>query len=155
MRRHGFTLIELLTVVAILAILAAILFPTFTRCGEGRGGACRYHLKQLATAALMYAQDYDDRFPPGGLTCPDPNQPDGSAGCPAGALTREITRGGLTQRVRQGYAETWQGGGLRVLQPYVKDSGSFWCPSQEKVGWDNLDRKSYYAGFEWLVLCHS
>ncbi len=58
--RHGFTLIELLVVIAIIAILAAILFPVFARAREkARQSSCLSNLKQVATAELMYEQDYD------------------------------------------------------------------------------------------------
>ncbi len=64
MRRHGFTLIELLVVIAIIAILAAILFPVFARAREkARQASCQSNLKQLMTATLMYAQDYDELLP--------------------------------------------------------------------------------------------
>jgi len=60
---HGFTLIELLVVIAIVAILAAILFPVFARAREkARSIACLSNLKQLGTAAVMYAQDYDEMY---------------------------------------------------------------------------------------------
>lgn len=59
----GFTLIELLVVVAIIAILAAILFPVFSRAREkARSSSCQANLKQIGTAAKMYTQDYDERF---------------------------------------------------------------------------------------------
>jgi len=61
----GFTLIELLVVIAIIAILAAILFPVFARAREkARQAACQSNLKQITTAYLMYAQDYDETMPP-------------------------------------------------------------------------------------------
>jgi prepilin-type N-terminal cleavage/methylation domain-containing protein/prepilin-type processing-associated H-X9-DG protein len=61
--RHGFTLIELLVVIAIIAILAAILFPVFARARENaRKTSCLSNLKQLGLGALMYTQDYDERF---------------------------------------------------------------------------------------------
>ena len=64
-RRKGFTLIELLVVIAIIAILAAILFPVFSRAREkARQTACLSNLKQLTLAFLMYAQDWDETFPP-------------------------------------------------------------------------------------------
>ena len=75
-RRRGFTLIELLVVIAIIAILAAILFPVFARAREkARTASCQSNLKQIALAVLMYAQDYDERFPASaacGPTCPLP-----------------------------------------------------------------------------------
>jgi prepilin-type N-terminal cleavage/methylation domain-containing protein/prepilin-type processing-associated H-X9-DG protein len=63
-RRHGgFTLIELLVVIAIIAILAAILFPVFARARDkANQTACISNLKQLATACLMYFQDYDEHL---------------------------------------------------------------------------------------------
>lgn len=64
-RARGFTLIELLVVIAIIAILAAILFPVFARARENaRKANCQSNLKQIATAFLQYAQDYDERVVP-------------------------------------------------------------------------------------------
>jgi prepilin-type N-terminal cleavage/methylation domain-containing protein/prepilin-type processing-associated H-X9-DG protein len=58
--RRLFTLIELLVVIAIIAILAAILFPVFAQArARARAIACISNLKQLGTASMMYAQDYD------------------------------------------------------------------------------------------------
>ncbi len=62
-RGRGFTLIELLVVIAIIAILAAILFPVFARAREkARQSSCLSNCKQIGTAAIMYVQDYDERF---------------------------------------------------------------------------------------------
>jgi prepilin-type N-terminal cleavage/methylation domain-containing protein/prepilin-type processing-associated H-X9-DG protein len=62
--RKGFTLIELLVVIAIIAVLAAILFPVFAKAREkARMTTCLSNQKQIATAALMYAQDYNGLFP--------------------------------------------------------------------------------------------
>lgn len=61
---HAFTLIELLVVIAIIAILAAILFPVFAQArSAARKTTCVSNQKQIITAALMYAQDYDEIFP--------------------------------------------------------------------------------------------
>ncbi len=63
--RLGFTLIELLVVIAIIAILAAILFPVFARARDrARQTACLSNMRQIGTAMMMYAQDYDERLPP-------------------------------------------------------------------------------------------
>jgi len=60
-RLRAFTLIELLVVIAIIAILAAILFPVFAQARKSaRSTAAISNLKQIATASLMYAQDYDE-----------------------------------------------------------------------------------------------
>lgn len=63
-RVSGFTLVELLTVVAIIALLASILFPVFARARENaRRSSCQSNLKQLGLAVLMYVGDYDERLP--------------------------------------------------------------------------------------------
>ena len=63
-RRRAFTLIELLIVIAIIAILAAILFPVFAAARENaRATTCANNLKQLGLAFTQYAQDYDETYP--------------------------------------------------------------------------------------------
>jgi prepilin-type N-terminal cleavage/methylation domain-containing protein len=62
---RGFTLIELLVVIAIIAILAAILFPVFAQAREkARAISCLSNAKQVGTAIMMYAQDYDETIVP-------------------------------------------------------------------------------------------
>lgn len=64
-KHFAFTLIELLVVIAIISILAAILFPVFARAREqARKTACLSNLKQIGSAVLMYAQDYDEQLCP-------------------------------------------------------------------------------------------
>jgi prepilin-type N-terminal cleavage/methylation domain-containing protein/prepilin-type processing-associated H-X9-DG protein len=72
MRKRGFTLIELLVVIASIAILAAILFPVFARAREAaRRSACLSNTKQIGTALMMYATDYDEILcPPWNGACP-------------------------------------------------------------------------------------
>ncbi len=63
-RSQGFTLIELLVVIAIIAILAAILFPVFAKAREkARQSTCLNNQRQIATAALLYAQDHEELLP--------------------------------------------------------------------------------------------
>ncbi|HJN16812.1 MAG TPA: DUF1559 domain-containing protein [Armatimonadota bacterium] len=64
MKISGFTLIEVLVVIAIIAVLAAILFPVFSRAREsGRKATCISNIRQIGMAFLMYADDYDEGFP--------------------------------------------------------------------------------------------
>jgi prepilin-type processing-associated H-X9-DG protein/prepilin-type N-terminal cleavage/methylation domain-containing protein len=64
MKRRAFTLIELLVIIAIVAILAAILFPVFAKAREAaRKTACLSNMRQLGMSTRLYMQDYDDRFP--------------------------------------------------------------------------------------------
>lgn len=67
--KKAFTLIELLVVIAIIAILAAILFPVFAQAKEAaKKTQCLSNVKNIATAAQIYASDYDDTVLPW-LTC--------------------------------------------------------------------------------------
>lgn len=107
--RRAFTLIELLVVIAIIAILAAILFPVFAQAREkARAISCLSNCKNMGTAVLMYAQDYDEAIVPW-LTA------------------REYTGQPRTERL-------WTG----KLQPYIKNggtfpaSGVFKCPSWDQ-----------------------
>lgn len=62
--KKGFTLIELLIVIAIIAILAAILFPVFARAREmARRSSCASNMKQLGLGIMQYVQDYDELLP--------------------------------------------------------------------------------------------
>lgn len=61
---QGFTMIELMVVIAIIAVLAAILFPVFNRSRESaRQAACRGNLHAIAMALRNYCTD-EGSYPP-------------------------------------------------------------------------------------------
>jgi prepilin-type N-terminal cleavage/methylation domain-containing protein/prepilin-type processing-associated H-X9-DG protein len=100
--RKGFTLIELLVVVAIISLLAAILFPVFARARENaRRASCMSNLKQIALGFRMYIQDYDEKLPTW----------NGSS----------ATSANVTASNTYGWADS--------LQPYLKSTQIFQCPS--------------------------
>jgi prepilin-type N-terminal cleavage/methylation domain-containing protein/prepilin-type processing-associated H-X9-DG protein len=97
----GFTLIEMLVVVAIIAVLAAILFPVFARARENaRRASCQSNLKQIALGIFMYTQDYDEKFP--------------------------IYNTGITYNVANPQPYSW----ADIIQPYLKSQQLYQCPSE-------------------------
>jgi prepilin-type N-terminal cleavage/methylation domain-containing protein/prepilin-type processing-associated H-X9-DG protein len=109
---NGFTLIELLIVIAIIAILAAILFPVFaTARAKARATACLSNMKQIGLGNLQYVQDNDDTEPLAqfnmtglGSSCSTV-----SSGTPCTATTTRYR---------------W----MDAIFPYVKSEQAFVCP---------------------------
>jgi prepilin-type N-terminal cleavage/methylation domain-containing protein/prepilin-type processing-associated H-X9-DG protein len=109
-KRRGFTLIELLVVIAIIAILAAILFPVFAQARDrARSASCVSNLKQVGTAWMMYAQDYDERFPV--------------------AQPLNVWDNCATMKDRGAFGG-WIG---NLLMPYTKNEAVFKCPSNPRL----------------------
>ncbi|RYG72840.1 DUF1559 domain-containing protein [bacterium] len=106
--RSAFTLIELLVVIAIIAILAAILFPVFGRARENaRRSSCQSNMKQFGLGMIQYSQDYDEK-----MVRASYGRADGSGD--------ELSGGtGPTATYK------WND----AIQPYIKSSQIFNCPS--------------------------
>ncbi len=113
LRKSAFTLIELLVVIAIIAILAAILFPVFAQARErARSASCTSNLKQIATALKMYQQDYDERM------------------CASGNLPKDGDPSWDDRRPDGQNLVRMMGGGFSwFMQPYIKNTQIFRCPS--------------------------
>jgi prepilin-type N-terminal cleavage/methylation domain-containing protein/prepilin-type processing-associated H-X9-DG protein len=104
----GFTLIELLVVVAIISLLAAILFPVFARARENaRRASCMSNLKQIGLGVMQYVQDYDEKYP---LVC------EGLIGA------NSTIRANFNQPQAQGWAY--------LIQPYTRSLQVLQCPSE-------------------------
>lgn len=105
---------DAVVIVLLLVILAAILFPVFVHShSPSRRAICGYHAKQLATAFLMYAQDWDERLPAAWEGAAGNNQP-----------------GGWTFYTGSTNGNTGQFQPQRgLVYPYVKNVEVFSCPS--------------------------
>lgn len=134
-RRSGFTLIELLIVIAIIAILAAILFPVFAAARErARTAACSSNVSQISKALKMYETD-NSKFPPidGGVTQGEADvtwlrnlmltsylKNKGAAYCPSQTMGRSAENqiwGGyypFGYAINSNICEDWGGGGYGI-----------------------------------------
>ena len=116
--RKAFTLIELFVVIAIIAILAAILFPVFARARENaRRASCQSNLKQLSLGVMQYSQDYDEFLP-------SVRYPWADASGPATAWQGSYNSG------TGGWATGWPD----LIQPYIKSNQVMHCPSDKFAG---------------------
>lgn len=62
--RQGFTLLELLAVIAIITILAALLFPAITSVHvQARSSVCASRLRHIGVAFFDFASDHDGTLP--------------------------------------------------------------------------------------------
>jgi len=132
-----------LVVIAIIAILAAILFPVFAQAREkARTASCQSNLKQIALAEMMYINDWDERAHGpviGGAQNP---------ANPAGAPCSTCFHGGVSgHRVRQcGWPWAWA-----PLTPYIKNEQIWACPTRSDCGSVAGQWRSYgwNRGTEW------
>ena len=126
--RRGFTLIALLVVIAIIAILASILFPVFARAREkARQTSCMSNMKQLALAFEMYSQDNDETMP----------------GCPNGDMGNGLYGGWVWYPTfgapTNGYFDVTRGS----LYSYVRNRQIFICPNDRTGSGCSYEMNSY------------
>lgn len=135
-KSSGFTLIELLIVIAIICILAAILFPVFQSAREkARQTSCASNMSQIGKALSMYAQDNDSLMPGvvgfGTVTAPGLGSLSTIYYCQFSAIPSPSwssldgsTQGGAGAAAAQIAGVGWAG----ALLAYTKSSGVFTCP---------------------------
>ncbi|MCW5558585.1 MAG: prepilin-type N-terminal cleavage/methylation domain-containing protein [Verrucomicrobiae bacterium] len=92
---RGFTLVELLTVIAILALLAALILPCIALASQaGRRTACLSNLRQIGLGIQSYTGDFNGRIP-FGPTAPPFTSPSSfypSTGAPTSLLSLQDGR---------------------------------------------------------------
>jgi prepilin-type N-terminal cleavage/methylation domain-containing protein/prepilin-type processing-associated H-X9-DG protein len=135
--RSGFTLIELLVVIAIIAILAAILFPVFAQAKEAaKKTSCLSQIKQIGTASMLYAGDYDD------YAAPMMTSPELMFGTPSGPAPVMIIRwwfgGAKTDFNKSPIVNNEVDPTSGLLYPYMKSQPVFACPSSKSLVSDNI-----------------
>ena len=118
--KRAFTLIEILVVIAIIALLAAIIFPVFaTARGKARSAACQSNLKQLGAAMAMYIGDYE-RYP--------------KALDPSDKFTPEMWNGHPAYKALIDSMPLLP----EAMNPYVKSAAVWTCPSD--TGFDEIEK---------------
>lgn len=132
--RKAFSLVELLTVVAIIILLLALLFPLFGEVRErGRQVSCLGNLKAQGTGLIAYAAEHD-----GSISRYRSVEELAAAGAPYGGWNYH---GWFMWPVNPAHSvmlsyynvanEFWCGSAGLYNQSYVKDPRAFYCPGDK------------------------
>ena len=127
---RGFTLIDVLVSLVVIAVLIAILLPSFNLVRESaRRVKCSSNLRQIGLGLHMYAQGSNEQIPssvylPGWVSSPR------GAGPNEGAWYPELMD---TLRTDESFTPRswgqWDGLGLLYAQGYLAAPAVFYCPS--------------------------
>ncbi len=139
--RAGFTLIELLVVVAIIGILAALLFPALNSAKKrAQGIQCLSNLKQVTLGWQLYTDENHDHYPPNaamGHNHPPVGEDNGNPSWVAGVLTVSGNNyDGVDDNTNSAkltgaaYAE------FGSIGQYVKNSVVYHCPGDTSSDFD-------------------
>jgi len=125
-RAGGFTLIELLVVVAIIGVLAGLLFPAIAKAkNSGKVTSCLNNLRQLQLAWTMYADDHDGRLVRNDYVIGNPHP--SRASWVQGRLDYSPGNSANTN------AGTFLDESLSLFAPYLRAPSVYRCPSDRSA----------------------
>lgn len=123
--RRAFTLVELLVVIALILLLAALLYPVFRSVRDRANTvSCSSRLRQIGFAMQMYSQDNDESMPLGAY----PSNPDLQPGI-------------------------WDVSWHDELAPYARSWEPFFCPAAPNginYRWSHGVNR-YISGYQWAL----
>jgi prepilin-type N-terminal cleavage/methylation domain-containing protein/prepilin-type processing-associated H-X9-DG protein len=147
-RSRGFTLIELLVVTAIIAVLAAILFPVFAQAREkARSIDCVSNLHQIGIALEMYISDSDGTYPQEHPYCKNPAVGSATGSGPGGIGPYTASgASGILGDYNGGLETEDFGSPFQKIMPYVAGANGssenqqlFVCPDDNDPHAEKLD----------------
>ncbi len=114
----GFTLIELLLVIAIVALLASLLYPSLEKARvQSQSVVCANNLSQIGVAVLLKLQDNNNRFP---MIENDPDNPTYAPEDQAVSLAEALKPYGVAEKGLRCPAD------VRKDNYYGKRGSSYW-----------------------------
>lgn len=140
--RRSFTLIELLVVVAIIGLLLALLLPALQHAKEqARGSYCMNNQRQLAIAAIAFAEDHSGYFQ---MTTPNTR----SSWSPWERFDPGMTRYAYYRRGTEYYPWVWPIAYLKYIghEGYDGRQGARAWRSNNDLGIPHADGQSDTAG---------